>query len=215
MKTYRLDGVQHINPLWFNSVRSGMFDAVVEESGIVVLKNEPMTLREAELPTGTAVRVWLNSSGFFVCATVEEFRREQAEREAAEAAQAEQTRQRLNARRAEAQAFNAKLKLPVRWDVAIKDVLSGLSVNSWGDGRSKSTVEHIYLLEALRSGRLMRKEGDFLCTAASGSNGKQWSGVTLESAVDGDGSHYQPKVTCKACLSLAKRWIVDAEANAN
>lgn len=95
----------------------------------------------------------------------------------------------------------------MRWDVGIKDVLSGLSQTSFGDGRNRATVEHIYLLEPLQAGRLARKAGDFLCTAASGSNGKRWSSKVIERSHDGDGLPYQPKVSCRACLAAAERWI--------
>ena len=96
--------------------------------------------------------------------------------------------------------------LPVRWQVGQKDVLRGLSARSWGDGRSKATVNHIHLLEPLEKGRLVRTAGDFLCTAAQGSNGRRWSSVEA-TALDGDGGNYQPKVTCSKCLSLARHWI--------
>jgi hypothetical protein len=97
----------------------------------------------------------------------------------------------------------------VAWDVGIKDVLSGLSETSWGDGRSAATVEHVYLLEPLTAGRLVRQAGDFLCTAAAGTNGKRWSSKVIERAHDGDGQPYRPRPTCKACLALAKRWMKD------
>ncbi len=94
----------------------------------------------------------------------------------------------------------------VRWQVGQKDVLRGLSARSWGDGRSKATVNHIHLLEPLEKGRLVRTAGDFLFTAAQGSNGRRWSSVEA-TALDGDGGNYQPKVTCSKCLSLARHWI--------
>lgn len=78
-----------------------------------------------------------------------------------------------------------------------------------GHGRNKATVEHIYLLEPLIEGRLQRRKGDFLCTSAAGTNGKQWSSKVIERLTDGSGNDFQPKVTCKACLSVAKRWTVD------
>lgn len=158
------------------------------------------------LPPGTAVRVWLNGSGFFVCATEAEIVRADETRRAAAAERDAQERARRDRQRDDALAFNAGIKLPVAWDVGIKDVLSGLSERSNGDGRSKATVEHIYLLDDLVEGRLRRRSGDFLFTAVAGGHGKRWSDSVVERAHDGADTPYQPKVTCKACLRLADRW---------
>lgn len=210
MKTYHVAGPDLLEPFWFNKVRHGQHAAVVAEDGTVTLEGVALRVRDEAPAPGTAVQVWLNGSGFFVCATLEEIKREAQARRNAEAAEAERRRQKLNALRADAEAFNARIALPVKWDVGIKDVLSGLSENSWGDGRSKATVEHIYLLEPLEAGRLTRKEGDFLCTSSSGTNGKRWSSKIVERCHDGEGTPYQPKVTCKACLALAQRWMKES-----
>ena len=45
-----------------------------------------------------------------------------------------------------------------------KDVISGLTENSWGDGQKANTVYHVYLKEPLHDGRLYRSAGDFLCS---------------------------------------------------
>lgn len=210
MKTYHVAGPDLLEPFWFNKVRHGQHAAVVAEDGSVTLEGVALRVRDEAPAPGTAVQVWLNGSGFFVCATLDEIEREAQARRDAEAAEVERRRQKLNAMRADAEAFNARIALPVKWDVGIKDVLSGLSENSWGDGRSKTTVEHIYLLEPLEAGRLTRKEGDFLCTAASGTNGKRWSSKIVERCHDGEGTAYQPKVTCKACLAAAQRWMKES-----
>jgi len=210
MKTYHVAGPDLLEPFWFNKVRHGQHAAVVAEDGTVTLEGVALRVRDEAPAPGTAVQVWLNVSGFFVCASLDEIERDAQARRDAEAAEAEHRRQKLNAMRADAEAFNARIALPVKWDVGIKDVLSGLSENSWGDGRSKATVEHIYLLEPLEAGRLTRKEGDFLCTSASGTNGKRWSSKIVERCHDGEGTPYQPKVTCKACLALAQRWMKES-----
>lgn len=207
MQTYPLSGPQFLPPRWFNRVRGGKHAAVVTADGCVLLEGESLAFKGDALPPGTSVQVWLNVSGFFVCATDADLAQAEAERHARQAQEDEVRRLRLNALRAEAEAFNARIKLPVRWEAGIKDVLSGLSETSRGDGRNKATVEHILLLEPLTAGRLKREAGDFLCTAASGSNGKRWSHQSAEHAVDGDGNLYQPEITCKACLALAKKWM--------
>lgn len=168
MKTYHVSGPDLLEPFWFNKVRIGQHAAEIRERGTLVLEGVELRLRDEAPAPGTAVKVWLNTSGFFVCAILEEIARDEAARQAEQAAKDQRRRETLNAQRSRAEAFNARLALPVKWDVGIKDVLSGLSENSWGDGRSKATVEHILLLEPLSAGKLNRKEGDFLCTSASG-----------------------------------------------
>lgn len=207
MLTHQLEGPPFLDPFWFNRMRQGQHAAVVSPGGVVSVEGVPLRLRGDAPAPGEAVHVWITSSGYFVCATLDEIERDAQVQRDAQAKEAQRRRERLNALRADAEAFNAKIALPVRWDVGIKDVLSGLSERSWGDGRSKATVEHIYLLEPLLDGRLSRLAGDFLCTAAAGTNGKRWSTKVVERCHDGEGTPYQPKVTCKACLALAQRWI--------
>lgn len=207
LKTIALVGPSILDPGWLNQVRHGEHSAMVAEDRSVEVEGVGLQLRDEAISTGARVRVWLSTSGFFVCATVAEIERDAQERQRAAAAEAERRRQRLNVLRAEALVLNARINLPVRWDVGIKDVLSGLSEASWGDGRAKATVEHIYLLEALQAGRLRRNVGDFLCTSAGGSNGKRWSGKIVERSQDGDGNAYQPIVSCKACLATAQRFV--------
>lgn len=207
MLTYQLEGPPHLDPFWFNRMRQGQRAAVVSPGGVVSVEGVPLRLRGDGPAQGEAVRVWVTPAGRFVCATLDEIEREAQAQRDAQATEAERRRQHLNALRADADAFNARIALPVRWDVGIKDVLSGLSEKSWGDGRSRATVEHIYLLESLQAGRLTRKEGDFLCTSASGTNGRRWSSKIVERCHDGEGTPYRPKVTCRACLAHAERWM--------
>jgi hypothetical protein len=209
VKTYPVAGPDLLEPFWFNRVRHGQHAAVVGPDRTITLEGVPLSLRAEAPEPGTPVQVWLNGSGFFVCATLAEIEREAQARRDAEAAEAARQRQRLNELRAEAEAFNGRIALPVQWDVGIKDVLSGLTESSWGDGRNKATVEHIYLLEPLQAGRLTRAKGDFLCTSGSGTNGRRYSSV-IERGHDGEGNTYRPKVTCRACLALAARWMKEA-----
>lgn len=79
--------------------------------------------------------------------------------------------------------------LPFKWEGRIKEVLSGLSENSNGDGWKKNTVVHVRLLEDFKRGRFSRNKGDYLCSPKKTSN---W----------GDGGIYDA-VTCKSCLQRA------------
>lgn len=206
MKTYAVSAPAFLDPFWFNRARYGEHEAEIGADGTVTIEAVALVVR-TPLATGTAVRVWLNASGYFVCATLDEIEQERQARRQAEQAETERVRQMRKAMREEAEAFNARIALPVKWDVGTKDVLSGLSERSWGDGRNRATVQHIQLLEPLRSGQLVRQAGDFLCTSASGSNGKRWSGRTSERWYDGEATPYAPKVTCKTCLTMARRWM--------
>lgn len=207
MKIYSLTAPSFLDPLWFNQVRGGRHHGVVSHDGSqVTLNGTSMTLPGERPSPGASVQVWINHQGWFVCATDADLDAEAAESLKRSEAADREHRELLNAKRAEAEVFNARIRLPVKWKPGMKDVLSGLTESSMGTGRNRSTVEHIYLLEPLVAGRLARDAGDFLCTSASGSNGKRWSSEVTE-AIDGDGHRYSPKVTCKACLTLAHRWM--------
>lgn len=154
-------------------------------------------LEQPDLPVGKKVRVWL--SRWFYCELAE------AAKEREEKRRQEKLRdeERLNICREESEAFNACLNVPVKWRTGMKDVLSGLSPTSAGNGINKSTVGHIELLEPLAEGRLSREAGEFLC---SRNKGKQWSDNSHLRCYDGNGNLYDAKVTCKACLKMAQRW---------
>ena len=206
MKTYRLNTSSgFIHPAWLNRMNGRTLDGVVSEIGTLDADGQTLCFPAERLPPGTAVRIHFGR--WFTCVTLEDALKEEAERRlAAERAEAEQ-RDELNRASAEAQAFNERIRLPVRWSVGIKDVLSGLSARSHGDGRNRATVEHILLEQDLDAGRLRRKAGDFLCTSRGGSNGKQYAAQPVEVRTDGDGQSFAPKVTCRRCLSLAARWM--------
>jgi hypothetical protein len=193
-----------IDPVWFRMARSGG-SALVDAEGFVVLREKRLRFADpAEaLPPGTWVNVTCSRNFECESLAVQQQRHEawQKQREAEEQVK----REARNKRRDEALALNASLTLGVAWEPAIKDVLSGLSFNSSGNGYNKATVQHVRLLEGLESGRIKRKKGDFLCTSASGSNGKSWANGDPVHFSDGDGKPYLAPVTCKQCLALAKR----------
>ena len=132
-------------------------------------------------------------------------------REAAAQKEQENINQRRNKLRELADEFNKKINLPVRWSIGYKDVLSGLSERSDGTGMNKATVYHVTVREPLDVGRLKRNAFSFLCTAASGNDGKDWSGCGADPVhhYDGNGQPYTPKPTCKACLKLLERFTRD------
>ncbi|WP_254440441.1 hypothetical protein [Xanthomonas vasicola] len=206
MKDYRLEvASSFIHPTWLRTVTGREFEVVVANDGALEVEGDRLRFVGDAPPPGTPVV--LRVGRWITCVTAADRDEAARQRAAEDAARLAAEHAALNRHRDEALAQAGALNLPFRWSPAIKDVLSGLSESSWGDGRNRSTVEHILLLEPLADGRLTRDAGDFLCTARSGSNGKRWSsGAEGSVAVDGDGQPYPAKVTCKTCLKLAARW---------
>ena len=205
MTTHRLLSPPFLDPRWMAGIGHARRASTVNPDGTVNLAGETLrfeTPSEAP-PPGTPVQVWLGR--WFYCATQADLDEAERAQKAAMEEKERQDRERRNRRRQEAEAFNAQIRLPVKWDTGIKDVLSGLTETSWGDGRNRRTVEHILLLEPLRVGRLKRQANDFLCSSSAPRNGKRWSGQVIDRAHDGDGNEYAPQVTCKACLQIAAR----------
>ena len=201
MNVYTLIGPEYIDPAWFRKMSERSHAATVGDDGTILLDGECLRFVDGSLAAGTDVVVSLNRN--ITCQTLDDMHDEQ--RIATELAATYKEERKANAQAAgvAAATFNTSLNIPVRWDSGYKDVLSGLSATSNGCGTSKATVVHIRLLQALSSGRLSRNAGDFLCTSAGGSNGKQWSSTN---ALSHDGvQEYPSMVTCKKCIEIAQR----------
>lgn len=196
---YYLKTPAFIDPRWFQQAK-GRIETVVVHNGVDVC-GQLLRFDGDHPEVGTPVVVTIGYRVEYrtkadIAATEQAYRNKQEQERQIE-------RAKRNKRRAEAEAANALIQLPVYWTAGIKNVLSGLSATSWGDGRKANTVQHIYLLEPLHIGRIHRNQCDFLCTSASGTNGKLWSSVE-EKWFDGDGKEYVAPVTCKQCLKIAK-----------
>jgi hypothetical protein len=204
---HQLNSPAMLDPRWFNEIQNGITEGRAIDFCTVRVNGQILSLAspfEIRLVPDQKVFVSLRDSFYFETEQERTARLEKQARQIAE--QQEIIRQALNNRRIAANHFNAQLHIPVEWLPGTKDVLSGLSENSMGNGYNVATVEHIWLQEDLHEGRLHRNKYDFLCTSASGSNGKQWSGQTESYAFDADNRRYQPQITCKACLKIAQRW---------
>lgn len=191
-----------IDPRWFRENYGGTQEATLTETGCTIAGKELVYDNPDHPAPGTVVIVTMgNWITYRIKAEVEAHRAEQA---AQEAVRKEAHRQKSIARRLEAEAQHQELTalLPFQFTAGIKDVLSGLSEKSWGDGRNRATVQHILLLDDYQAGRLKRRAYDFLCTSASGSNGKNWTDNKRESWVDLEGVEYVAPITCKACLKI-------------
>ena len=194
-----------IDPLFLNQMRSNRETTSVQEDGTISLFGEKLVFADetAALEPGTEVLVCLGTRTLS-CAPIAAIEVHNTRARAAELAEKEKERVQRNAHRDKSIAFNASLPIHVEWCPGIKDVLSGLSEKSDGTGMMKSTVEHVFLLGDLNVGRLKRSEGDFLCGNSKSKWGARYSDPR-SLAVDGDGSTYAPKVTCKACLAIIER----------
>jgi hypothetical protein len=200
VKSLKLVAPQFLHPTWLNLFRGAQQDGVVGPEGAVMVQGAVLPFKDATeaLSPGTSVKVWVDHD--FVCADTAHIAREDAARREAEQRRDEAARAGQLLRDVADQAFNLALAIPVRWQVGIKDVLSGLSERSDGSGRSRATVNHILLHEDLQVGRLRRVAGDFLCTSGAGSNGKNWADQRGEQT---------GRVTCTRCLALAQKWRGD------
>lgn len=204
LKNYKLTiAGKTIDPTLIAKMQCGAVEAVVSQDGIIDLSGSKLLFTDTAeaLGPGTSVRIWLDRH--FYCASLTDIEAHRLAHEAAQHAKEQQELDRRNALRDEAVTFNTTLvqKIPARWCPGVKMVLSGVSANSWGDGLNRATVEHVYLLEDLEVGRLKRKAGDFLCTNSS----TRLGGLDPRSHwEDGDGQSYEPKVTCKVCLSIVE-----------
>ncbi|HEV8513966.1 MAG TPA: hypothetical protein VGQ59_11850 [Cyclobacteriaceae bacterium] len=192
-----------INPRWYSANIGKSFITNINAQGMIAVDGEVLT--GCSFPENTEVIVEIGRN--FRCCKKADWDKYQEQLNNTKLQKIEDDRILANARRDSAIVFNSKIQLPVKWDVGRKDVLSGLSENSMGNGYRSSTVHHIVLKEDLTSGRLRRKQNDFLCSA-NGNNGKDWSGSNSEPVrvSDGDNKLYAPKITCRSCLRIAIRF---------
>lgn len=204
LPTFALRPPDTIDPRWFNQVRYGRHDAVVD-GGAITLFGTKLRFPSVEHPAdGTAVVVWLDRD--FVCARKHDLDETALRAKEFQAATEAAGRSARDVGRADAAYSNAMIALPVAWEPGIKDVLSGLTEYSTGDGRRSNTVAHIKLLATLQAGRLSRPAGSFLCTSSSGTNGKQWSS-TDGTKFTSSGEAFASKVNCQSCLRAAVRFV--------
>jgi hypothetical protein len=198
------------SPVWFSwSYDHSNMRTRVDEQGRVLMYRDVLVLWAGLIPP-PGTELCLTRVDSYILAERPETRairlEEERQKELAKAEQRRQAeRQALRDRQAHAERENAKLHIPVRWTSGQKRVLSGLTRNSSGTGENARTVNHILLLEPLTAGKFERSGGSFLCTSASGSNGRDWTDHRHSSDYGVDGK-YVSLITCKQCLKLAGRW---------
>jgi hypothetical protein len=82
----------------------------------------------------------------------------------------------------------------LRWSTAQKNVVSGLSERSNGDGMNRATVTHLVTLDDISKGRLHRKADDLLC----GKNDGWWVTIDEKPGLCGD--------PCKGCVKNLEKF---------
>lgn len=201
-------GPRFIHPAWLNKVRVGQHLGQVVSTHFnslaVELEGEILTIQGGTTAmepwwgqVGSTVVIWLGANGYFQFCRQDDMLRHEHWHAQQAALREQEHRAALERKAQEAEAFNHSLLIPVPWQPGMKDVLSGLTEGSIGDGRNSRTVVHVLLHADLTAGRLKRQAGDFLCTSTAGGNGKRWSC---------DASSGRAAVTCQACLRLATRF---------
>jgi hypothetical protein len=208
---FKLKWPQFPSPYWFSG-RYSEHRGIVQADGTVPVYGSALELLDGVLPPA-GTEVIITTQRFHLDAeTAEEFAArkagEAAEREAYHTRQAREYPERQDRYQCEAEVANAGLHIPVRWTSGLKTVLSGLSQNSMGDGANRRSVAHVLLLESLDAGTLHRPANSFLCTSASGTNGKQWTAHLHTHSVGSKGP-YVSQITCRQCIKLAARWKDD------
>jgi len=195
----------HINPFLFNQMRRGNgWEVTITEPRRIELGSSVFNIPEQ------APDLRIGETAFLVQTAYESVLKYKSDIEKYDADykeywawKSEQIRIEQQAKQAEKERVKAQFfalyAIPFRFATDIKEVLSGLSANSSGDGRKKNSVEHIVCLEAVRDGRTVRKAGDFLCAPVQGRWGGNWSHTA------GDWTEKQI-ITCKACLAKMEKY---------
>ena len=134
------------------------------------------------------------------------FRAWQTQQAARQQTQREQHHKQLqDSQQQESADFYRQYSIPFGFSIETKEVLSGLSARSNGDGRKKNTVYHLHTRQPVQVGNLRRDAYTFLCGESRSKRRGNWSD-TLGSDTHrlADGAHRVP--TCQACLRLLERF---------
>lgn len=182
-------------------------EGTVQDDGVIDLDEVGGTHLKLQDPSTIepGTRVYVDRiRGFEMCRPVDIRERRRKEKKAEKFLKARERRQRRKQARQEAEAFWDQYDIPFEWDVAIKGRRSGLTRGSWGDGRAKNTVEHLFVREAFEDGRLRRPADVYLCNNEASLRFDEG-----ERRQDENGNSFIPPVTCQTCLERMKRWKVE------
>lgn len=111
-------------------------------------------------------------------------------------------------RRQETLGSNRSLGVPVAWLPDYHFRSDGNSGSGWSN-----RVTHVRLREALTEGRLKRERGDWLCKPSRRGHGELFSVADREEeyGTDEEVLLSRDAVTCRACLTMCRRWSNNPE----
>jgi hypothetical protein len=204
MKEYRLAfDSEFINPKALRDLCSlGEVDTVVMDNGKISIGQHTLRFVDESIEPGNEIIFKMNNWGIArIKSEVTEFNRLRDIRRKTEQEHAEQSKLAAIER---AKAFHDSLHFPVKYHVGMKEVLSGLSANSAGNGYKQNTVIHLILDQDFQGGRMKRRAGDFFCTQSKSRSGADWSGTKNSPH---SGLAPEPEVTCKKCLNLLSKFM--------
>lgn len=197
----------YLDPTVLNSLKGGLAVQLIETNQLVI--HGAIFTAESPLPVGEKATLWPGryKAELYLDKEVDAYKYWQKEqRQVNEQRLAQYRAQKLLARRQASEEFYRSHQIPFAFSIEIKEVLSGLSAGSWGDGQKRNSVYHIYTQEEIKLGRFHRAKGEFLCNPVKSRSGANWSDSLGRDnhQFDSDGVKQMP--TCKRCLELLQRF---------
>lgn len=208
MESYQLESTRFVNPSLVSAARRGDAEGLVEDSQVHFANGESYGFENDAPNDGTEVAIRVRDGSLVAVPKdrLESWKKEKKrDQQHAKALEEREQRRRKNEKRREAERFWERFDIPFNHDVAIKNVMSGLSRGSSGTGRNKSTVEHLYAKESFTDGRLSREAEQYVCDPSAHLSHAEYGSGTGERRTDGEGESYIPPVTCSQCLKIMNR----------
>lgn len=204
MKKHRLT-----TDAFYNKVRHlgnpHKIEAIVKGGGLEIEGHRFKFIDEGHPVDGETVLFWMSNWGYaYVKSEYDAYQKERIESLIREK---EADRLKALERKQKADDFYKSLNFPVAYHVGVKEVLSGLSASSWGDGQKRNSAIHLILDEDFESGRLKRQKREFLCSQQK--QVANWSGQNDSQlyAHHGRDLKWVPEITCKQCLKKLDKYI--------
>ena len=193
---------------WIQDEMLKRFVAIITHSDRIVLNGYEMVVNDSSIPLRVGESVYLQSSlGKTVFL---EYKKEVDDYEAFLIAEkARKITEGIENRKLGSEAFWASYSVPFKYSLEIKEVLSGLSERSHGNGINKATVFHLYLHEGFHKGKLKRKSNSFLCSETSSKFGANWSNTLGNNTSENDIHGIRNVVSCKKCLQLMQKFKIE------
>lgn len=194
------------DPMAMNSLRGGTWVDILDEKQITIGRSS-FTASE---PLRVGERAFLFARSFHVELEYESDRNafinwQTQDREQKQAQEQEKQRLLTQKRIEESQQFYSQHQIPFSFSIEIKEVLSGLTEGSMGNGVKRNTVFHVFVTADFNEGRFHRKKDQYLCTDSDSKWGANWSGSLGRNLYLIEGKHNRIP-TCKQCLRILERF---------